>query len=86
MRIRSELGIGGQDAFTVEAFFHQAYQGSRYSFGYPACPRLEDQARLFDLLDPARIGLTLTDEYQLVPEQSTSAIVVHHPEARYFHA
>jgi 5-methyltetrahydrofolate--homocysteine methyltransferase len=86
MRIRSELGIGGQDAFTVEAFFHQAYQGSRYSFGYPACPRLEDQAQLFDLLDPARIGLSLTDEFQLVPEQSTSAIIVHHPEARYFHA
>ena len=84
MRIRNELGIGGQDAFTVEAFFHQAYQGSRYSFGYPACPRLEDQAQIFTLLDPARIGLSLTDEYQLVPEQSTSAIVVHHPEARYF--
>jgi 5-methyltetrahydrofolate--homocysteine methyltransferase len=84
-RIRHELGIGGQDAFTVEAFFHQAYQGSRYSFGYPACPRLEDQAQIFALLDPGRIGLSLTDEFQLVPEQSTSAIIVHHPEARYFH-
>jgi 5-methyltetrahydrofolate--homocysteine methyltransferase len=84
MRVRHELGIGGQDAFTIEAFFHQAYQGGRYSFGYPACPRLEDQAQLFTLLDPSRIGLSLTDQYQLVPEQSTSAIIVHHPEARYF--
>jgi len=84
MRVRSELGIGGQDSMTIEAFFNQAYQGSRYSFGYPACPRLEDQVQLFDLLKPERIGLHLTEEFQLVPEQSTSAIIVHHPEARYF--
>jgi 5-methyltetrahydrofolate--homocysteine methyltransferase len=62
----------------------KGYQGSRYSFGYPACPNLEDQAKLMELLDGERIGVRLTEEYQLVPEQSTSAIIVHHPEARYF--
>ena len=64
--------------------FHQGYQGSRYSFGYPACPNLEDQTILFDLIDPSRIDVSLTEEFQLDPEQSTSAIVAHHPEARYF--
>ncbi|MEO3814975.1 vitamin B12 dependent-methionine synthase activation domain-containing protein, partial [Sphaerisporangium sp. B11E5] len=58
--------------------------GCRYSFGYPACPDLEDQAQLFTLLDPARIGVELSPEYQLHPEQSTSALVTHHPEAKYF--
>jgi 5-methyltetrahydrofolate--homocysteine methyltransferase len=83
-RIREELGIAGNDAPELTKLFHQGYQGSRYSFGYPACPDLEDQAKLFDLLDPARIGVELTEEYQLDPEQSTSAIIVHHPEAKYF--
>jgi len=83
-RVRQELGIAGSDAKTVEQLFAQGYQGSRYSFGYPACPRLEDQAQLFALLEPGRIGVELTEEWELVPEQSTSAIVVHHPEARYF--
>ena len=83
-RIREELGIAGNDAPELSKLFHQGYQGSRYSFGYPACPNLEDQAKLFDLLDPARIGVELTEEYQLDPEQSTSAIIVHHPEAKYF--
>ena len=64
--------------------FHQGYQGSRFSFGYPACPDLEDQTKLFELLDPARIDVELTEEFQLDPEQSTSAIIVHHPEAKYF--
>ena len=64
--------------------FRQQYQGSRYSFGYPACPRLEDQEKLFALLDPGRIDVELTEEFQLEPEQSTSAIIVHHPEAKYF--
>lgn len=82
--IRVELGIGGRDATDIRRLFSQGYQGSRYSFGYPACPNLEDQTRLFTLLRPERIGITLTDEYQLVPEQSTSAIIVHHPEAKYF--
>ena len=83
-RIRQELGIAGQDATNLSRLFHQQYQGSRYSFGYPACPRLEDQEKLFTLLNPGRIDVSLTDEFQLEPEQSTSAIIVHHPEAKYF--
>jgi 5-methyltetrahydrofolate--homocysteine methyltransferase len=83
-QIRKELGIDGSDAQDVRKLFRQEYQGSRYSFGYPACPNLEDQAKLFELLDPARIDVELTDEFQLDPEQSTSAIIVHHPEAKYF--
>lgn len=83
-RIREELGIAGADASELSKLFHQKYQGSRYSFGYPACPDLEDQAKLFQLLDPARIDVELTEEFQLEPEQSTSAIIVHHPEAKYF--
>lgn len=83
-RIRQELGIAGEDAADIRKLFRQQYQGSRFSFGYPACPSLEDQAKLFELLDPARIGVELTEEFQLDPEQSTSAIIVHHPEAKYF--
>lgn len=83
-RIREELGIAGEDAVDVRKLFQQNYQGSRFSFGYPACPNLEDQAKLFELLDPARIDVELTEEFQLDPEQSTSAIIVHHPEAKYF--
>jgi 5-methyltetrahydrofolate--homocysteine methyltransferase len=83
-RIREELGIANQDATEVTKLFRQVYQGSRFSFGYPACPNLEDQAKLFELLDPARIGVELSEEFQLEPEQSTSAIIVHHPEAKYF--
>jgi 5-methyltetrahydrofolate--homocysteine methyltransferase len=83
-RIREELGIAGADGPQLSKLFHQHYQGSRYSFGYPACPDLEDQAKLFELLDPARIDVALTEEFQLEPEQSTSAIIVHHPEAKYF--
>jgi len=83
-RIREELGIAGEDAADVRKLFRQQYQGSRFSFGYPACPNLEDQAKLFELLDPSRIGVELTEEFQLDPEQSTSAIIVHHPEAKYF--
>ena len=83
-RIREELGIAGKDSPLIKKLFSQGYQGSRFSFGYPACPRLEDQAKLFELLKPERIGVYLTEEYQMEPEQSTSAIVIHHPEARYF--
>ncbi|MDQ2855860.1 MAG: B12-binding domain-containing protein, partial [Acidobacteriota bacterium] len=83
-RIREELGINNQDAPEVTKLFRQFYQGSRFSFGYPACPNLEDQAKLFELLDPGRIGVQLSEEFQLEPEQSTSAIIVHHPEAKYF--
>lgn len=82
--VRTELGIHVNDAKDVKRLFSQGYQGSRYSFGYPACPNLEDQAGLFELLRPDRIGVSLTEEFQLVPEQSTTAIVVHHPEAKYF--
>ena len=83
-RIREELGIAGKDDREIRKLFSQHYQGSRYSFGYPACPNLEDQKKLFELLEPERIGVTLSEEFQLEPEQSTSAIIVHHPEARYF--
>ncbi|HPF40541.1 MAG TPA: methionine synthase [Phycisphaerae bacterium] len=83
-QIRMELGIAGEDARDVRRLFQQGYQGSRYSFGYPACPALEDQEKLWPLLEPGRIDIALSDEYQLEPEQSTSAIIAHHPEARYF--
>ena len=83
-KVRAELGIAGRDATEIKRLFSQGYQGSRYSFGYPACPNLEDQTKLFDLLDGERIGVRVTDEYSLEPEQSTNAIIVHHPEARYF--
>ena len=83
-RMREELGIAGEDSPELERIFRQGYRGSRYSFGYPACPNLEDQAKLFTLLQPERIGVKLSEEFQLDPEQSTSAIVLHHPEAKYF--
>jgi 5-methyltetrahydrofolate--homocysteine methyltransferase len=83
-RVREELGIAGNDSPDLAKLFHQGYQGSRFSFGYPACPNLEDQAKIFELLQPERIGVELTEEFQLDPEQSTSAIIVHHPEAKYF--
>ncbi len=83
-RIREELGIVGADSPQLAKLFHQQYQGSRYSFGYPACPDLEDQTKLFDLLEPGRIDVELSEEFQLEPEQSTSAIIIHHPEAKYF--
>ncbi len=83
-RIREELGIAGADAPELAKLFHQGYQGSRYSFGYPACPNLEDQTKLFELLQPERIDVELSEEFQLHPEQSTSAIIVHHPQAKYF--
>ena len=83
-RIREGLGIAGADSPDLSRLFRQEYQGSRYSFGYPACPDLEDQEKLFELLDPSRIDVALSEEFQLEPEQSTSAIIVHHPEAKYF--
>jgi len=83
-KMREELGIADHDAANLNELFRQGYQGSRFSFGYPACPNLEDQVKLFELLDPSRIDVELTEEFQLEPEQSTSAIIIHHPEARYF--
>ncbi|MDX6442989.1 MAG: 5-methyltetrahydrofolate--homocysteine methyltransferase [Blastocatellia bacterium] len=82
--IRQELGIDGEDAKDLNKLFRQGYQGSRFSFGYPACPNLEDQTKLFELIDPSRIDVELSEEFQLEPEQSTSAIIIHHPEAGYF--
>jgi len=83
--MRHELGIAGEDSPHVRDLFHQKYRGSRYSFGYPACPNLEDQTKLFALLHPEEnVGVRLTSGFLLEPEQSTSAIVVHHPAAKYF--
>ncbi len=82
--VRAEWGIGGADSPVVQKLFKGHYRGLRYSFGYPACPRLEDQAQLFELIDPARVGLSLSEQFQLEPEQSTTAIVFHHPDAKYF--
>jgi len=84
-RVRAELGLGG-DGSREAMIRDQAYRGSRYSFGYPACPDLADRAKLVDLLAPDRIGVELSEELQLHPEQSTDALVVHHPEAKYFNA
>ena len=85
-QVRVELGIADQDAREVRKLFQQGYRGSRFSFGYPACPSLEDQAKLWPLLRPGDIGVTLSEEFQLEPEQSTTALIAHHPEARYFRA
>jgi 5-methyltetrahydrofolate--homocysteine methyltransferase len=82
--VRLELGIADKDAEDIQRLFSQGYRGSRFSFGYPACPDLEDQTKLFELLHPERIDITLTEEFHLEPEQSTTAIICHHPEARYF--
>ncbi len=83
-RIRRELGLAGSDPGDLNGFFRVEYRGARYSFGYPACPDLADRAKLVRLLEPSRIGVELSEEMQLHPEQSTDAIVVHHPEAKYF--
>ena len=85
-RTREELGINALDSRELKEIFDQGYQGSRYSFGYPACPDLEQQLQICELLDPDRIGVSLSEEFQLHPEQSTSSIVLHHPEAKYFNA
>jgi 5-methyltetrahydrofolate--homocysteine methyltransferase len=83
-RVRAELGFAAEDDRDIEKMLAQGYRGSRYSFGYPACPRLEDQTQLLALLGAERIGVSLSDEFQLHPEQSTSAIVVLNPRAKYF--
>jgi 5-methyltetrahydrofolate--homocysteine methyltransferase len=83
-RIREEWGFANEDGPSLAGLFRQQYRGSRYSWGYPACPELDDQAKLDDLLELHRIGVKLTEEFQLEPEQSTSAIIVPHPEAKYF--
>jgi 5-methyltetrahydrofolate--homocysteine methyltransferase len=85
-RIREELGLAGSDPPGLDGILKVGYRGCRYSFGYPACPNLEDRAKVVALLRPERIGVALSEEFQLVPEQSTDALIVHHPEAKYFSA
>ncbi|MBA3338620.1 MAG: methionine synthase, partial [Geodermatophilaceae bacterium] len=91
-RVRAELrfpdgsSAGAEDPAELEEFFKLGYRGARFAFGYPACPNLEDQQQLVGLLEPERIGVELSEEFQLHPEQSTSAMIVHHPEAKYFNA
>ncbi|MFC7310846.1 vitamin B12 dependent-methionine synthase activation domain-containing protein, partial [Streptomyces monticola] len=85
-RVRDQLGIAGSDPQSMDGMFRTEYQGCRYSLGYPACPDLEDRAKIAALLQPERIGVELSEEFQLHPEQSTDAIVIHHPEATYFNA
>ncbi|MCK0115653.1 methionine synthase [Isoptericola sp. S6320L] len=83
-RVRSELGFADEDPESVEGMFKLEYRGSRMSLGYPACPDMEDRRKVVELLRPERVGVTLSDELQLHPEQSTDAFVLHHPEAKYF--
>ena len=85
-QMRMEIGIADEDKPTPKELFAQGYRGSRYSFGYPACPEMDKQEVLFKLLEPERIGCSLTESWEIVPEQSTSAIIVHHPQAKYFNA
>ncbi|NJA56155.1 methionine synthase [Streptomyces sp. NEAU-H3] len=85
-RVRAELGFGGEDPADVEDMFALKYRGARFSLGYGACPNLEDRAKIAALLEPERIGVQLSEEFQLHPEQSTDALVIHHPEAKYFNA
>jgi 5-methyltetrahydrofolate--homocysteine methyltransferase len=85
-RMRAELGFAGEDPDKPEDYFDLRYRGARFSFGYGACPDLEDRAKIVDLLEPERIGVKLSEEFQLHPEQSTDALVLHHPEATYFNA
>ncbi|MFJ7156918.1 methionine synthase [Streptomyces sp. NPDC101118] len=85
-RVRAELGFAAEDPSRVEDMFDLKYRGARFSLGYGACPDLEDRAKIADLLEPERIGVHLSEEFQLHPEQSTDAIVIHHPEAKYFNA
>jgi 5-methyltetrahydrofolate--homocysteine methyltransferase len=83
-QMRAMWGIGGKDSPQIMKLFKGHYRGRRYAFGYPACPRLEDQKQLFALIDPPQVGIELTEQFMLEPEQSTSAIVFHHPNAKYF--
>jgi len=83
-RMRQELGFGSEDDPDIRRIFQQGYRGSRYSFGYPACPDLEDRQKIVELLQPSEIGVQISENHMLIPEQSTDAIVVHHPQAKYF--
>ena len=83
-RVRSELGFSSEDPSDVDSLFKLDYRGARYSFGYPACPELDDRVKLIELLKPESVGVVLSEELQLHPEQSTDAMILHHPEAKYF--
>jgi 5-methyltetrahydrofolate--homocysteine methyltransferase len=83
-RIREEWGFAAEDGPSLAGLFRQQYRGGRYSFGYPACPDLEDNAKVVELLEAERIGVEITDNFMLAPEQSTLALVAHHPQAKYF--
>lgn len=83
-RIRAELGFSSEDPSEIEGFFDLKYRGARFSLGYPACPDMEDRKKVVALLRPERVGIELSEELQLHPEQSTDAFVFHHPEAKYF--
>ncbi|UCE04429.1 MAG: hypothetical protein JSW07_12435 [bacterium] len=78
------MPITDEDGERIEDFVVQKYRGSHYSFGYPACPDLAENRKIFEILRHKRIGVTLTDQDQMVPEQTTSAFIVHHPQAKYF--
>ena len=84
LAVRKELGITEEDGSGIEDFVVQGYRGSRYSFGYPACPDMAGNSLIFDILEPERIGVSLSEEGQMVPEQTTSAFILHHPQAKYF--
>jgi hypothetical protein len=83
-RIRQELGFSSDDAPSIQRLFQQKYRGSRCSFGHPACPNREDRAMIMELLRPEQVGVQLSENFMLAPEPSTDAIVVHHPQAKYF--
>ncbi len=83
-RIRTEWGFAAEDGPTLTGLFRQQYRGGRYSWGYPACPDLTDNAKVVELLGGDRIGVTVSEGFQLNPEQTTDAIICHHPEAKYF--
>ena len=83
-RVRAELGFGDEDPKELAGFFDLRYRGARFSLGYPACPEMEDRKKVVELLKPERLGIELSQELQLHPEQSTDAFVFHHPEAKYF--
>jgi 5-methyltetrahydrofolate--homocysteine methyltransferase len=83
-RVRDELGLGAEDPTDVAGLFKLEYRGARFSLGYPACPEMEDRRKVVELLKPERMGVVLSEELQLHPEQSTDAFVFHHPEAKYF--
>ena len=83
-RIRDEWGFGGEDGRLTDMLVRQGYRGGRYSWGYPACPDLEDNAKVAELLEADRIGVAVSEDFQFVPEQTTSALICHHPQAKYF--